>query len=153
MVIVRWLIYHQRVSTGSATYSASAVSAGAYLYYVSEQGAVALVEAGRVFKRVAKHTQMPVVLTSSQETNPDVQDPLMRELQEDLPKSIAARRKRQGVINAWGDMHVVIGKHAGSFPVVTCTVFGILSEKNRFGFGKRLRSDCDSKIQCQTRRV
>ncbi len=39
----------------------------------------------------AKGTEIPVVLTSSQETNIDVQSPLMPELQEILPDAYAAR--------------------------------------------------------------
>lgn len=53
--------------------------------------------------KFAKGTGMPVVLTSSQETNLDVQGPLMPELQAVLPEAFAARIKRQGVVNAWDD--------------------------------------------------
>jgi nicotinamidase-related amidase len=51
----------------------------------------------------AKGTGMPVVLTSSQETNLDAQGPLMPELQAIVPEAFAARIKRQGVVNAWDD--------------------------------------------------
>jgi nicotinamidase-related amidase len=54
-----------------------------------------------ILAKFAKGTGMPVVLTSSQETN--VQGPLMPELQEILPEAFAARIKRQGVVNAWDD--------------------------------------------------
>lgn len=53
--------------------------------------------------KFAKGTDMPVVLTSSQETNIDVQGPLMPELQEALPDAFASRIKREGVVNAWDD--------------------------------------------------
>ena len=56
-----------------------------------------------ILARFAKGTGMPVVLTSSQETNLNVQGPLMPELQEILPEAFAARVKRQGVVNAWDD--------------------------------------------------
>ena len=48
----------------------------------------------------AKGTGMPVVLTSSQETNVNAQGPLMPELQEIVPDAFAARVKRLGVVNA-----------------------------------------------------
>lgn len=53
--------------------------------------------------KFAKGTNMPVVLTSSQENNIDVQGPLMPELKEILPEAYAARVQRQGVVNAWDD--------------------------------------------------
>ncbi|MBD1847866.1 isochorismatase family protein [Cyanobacteria bacterium FACHB-63] len=56
-----------------------------------------------ILAKFASGTGMPVVLTSSQETNIDVQGPLMPELQEILPEAFAARIKRQGVVNAWDD--------------------------------------------------
>ncbi|WP_291987239.1 isochorismatase family protein [Accumulibacter sp.] len=56
-----------------------------------------------ILARFAAGTQMPVVLTSSQETNIDVQGPLMPELQQALPEAFAARIKRVGVVNAWND--------------------------------------------------
>ena len=56
-----------------------------------------------ILAKFAKGTGMPVVLTSSQETNLNVQGPLMPELQEILPEAFAARVKRQGVVNAWDD--------------------------------------------------
>jgi nicotinamidase-related amidase len=56
-----------------------------------------------ILARFAKGTGMPVVLTSSQETNLNVQGPLMPELQEALPEAFAARIKREGVVNAWDD--------------------------------------------------
>lgn len=56
-----------------------------------------------ILARFAKGTGMPVVLTSSQETNVHVQGPLMPELQEILPEAFASRIRRQGVVNAWDD--------------------------------------------------
>jgi nicotinamidase-related amidase len=56
-----------------------------------------------ILAKFAKGTGMPTVLTSSQETNVNVQGPLMPELQEILPEEFAARIKRQGVVNAWDD--------------------------------------------------
>lgn len=56
-----------------------------------------------ILAKFAAGTGMPVVLTSSQETNVNVQGPLMPELQESLPKEFAARIQRQGVVNAWDD--------------------------------------------------
>ena len=58
-----------------------------------------------ILAKFAKGTGMPTVLTSSQETNVNVQGPLMPELQEILPEAFAARVKRQGVVNAWDDEH------------------------------------------------
>jgi nicotinamidase-related amidase len=56
-----------------------------------------------VLAKFAKGTGMPVVLTSSQETNVNIQGPLMPELQEIQPEAFAARIKRKGVVNAWDD--------------------------------------------------
>jgi nicotinamidase-related amidase len=56
-----------------------------------------------ILARFAAGTGMPVVLTSSQETNVNVQGPLMPELAEMLPAAFAARIRRQGVVNAWED--------------------------------------------------
>jgi nicotinamidase-related amidase len=56
-----------------------------------------------ILAKFAKGTGMPTVLTSSQETNINVQGPLMPELQEILPEAFAARIQRQGVVNAWED--------------------------------------------------
>ena len=56
-----------------------------------------------ILAKFAKGTGMPVVLTSSQETNINLQGPLMPELQEALPEAFAARIQRQGVVNAWDD--------------------------------------------------
>ncbi|WP_421327552.1 isochorismatase family protein [Aeromonas veronii] len=46
---------------------------------------------------------MPLVLTSSQETNINFQGPLMPELKDICPDAFAARIKRRGVVNAWDD--------------------------------------------------
>ena len=51
----------------------------------------------------AEGTGMPLVLTSSQETNVDVQGPLMPELEGIAPTAFAARVRRTGVVNAWDD--------------------------------------------------
>ncbi|MCU0889763.1 MAG: isochorismatase family protein [Rubritepida sp.] len=56
-----------------------------------------------ILAKFAAGTGMPVVLTSSQETNVNVQGPLMPELAEALPEAFAARIRRQGVVNAWDD--------------------------------------------------
>jgi len=56
-----------------------------------------------ILAKFAAGTGMPVVLTSSQETNVNVQGPLMPELAEICPEAFAARVKRQGVVNAWDD--------------------------------------------------
>lgn len=56
-----------------------------------------------ILAKFAKGTGLPVVLTSSQETNTQAQGPLMPELQEALPEAFAVRIKRQGVVNAWDD--------------------------------------------------
>ena len=58
------LIYRHRVSKGNATYSASAVSAGAYLYFVSEQGEVTVVETRSDFKTVATNHMNQVVMAT-----------------------------------------------------------------------------------------
>jgi nicotinamidase-related amidase len=55
----------------------------------------------RVFARFAKAAGMPVVLTSSLET--EAQGPLLPDFQTILPAEFAARVKRVGVINAWDD--------------------------------------------------
>lgn len=51
--------------------------------------------------KTASILKMPVVLTSSQETN--AQGPLMSELREILPEEFAARIKRAGIVNAMED--------------------------------------------------
>jgi nicotinamidase-related amidase len=51
--------------------------------------------------KFAKVTGIPVVLTSSQETN--VQGLLLPELAEAQPEAYEARVKRQGIVNAWDD--------------------------------------------------
>ncbi|MBL8380475.1 MAG: isochorismatase family protein [Burkholderiales bacterium] len=56
-----------------------------------------------ILAKFAKGTGMPLVLTSSQETNVNVQGPLMPELETIAPKEFAARIKRTGVVNAWDD--------------------------------------------------
>ena len=56
-----------------------------------------------ILAKFAAGTGMPVVLTSSQETNVNVQGRLMPELEEICPEAYEARVKRQGVVNAWDD--------------------------------------------------
>jgi nicotinamidase-related amidase len=56
-----------------------------------------------ILARFAAGTGMPAVLTSSQETDVNVQGPLMPELAEALPEAFARRIQRQGVVNAWDD--------------------------------------------------
>ncbi len=56
-----------------------------------------------ILAKFAAGTGIPLVLTSSQETNVDVQGPLMPELEEISPAAFAARVKRTGVVNAWDD--------------------------------------------------
>jgi nicotinamidase-related amidase len=56
-----------------------------------------------ILAKFAKGTDIPIVLTSSQEDNTDVQGPLMPELQDALPEAFARRIKRHGVVNAWDD--------------------------------------------------
>lgn len=51
--------------------------------------------------RAAAILDLPVVLTSSQESN--VQGPLMPELRELLPDAYEARVQRTGLVNAWAD--------------------------------------------------
>ena len=56
-----------------------------------------------ILAKFAKGTNMPLVLTSSQETNVNVQGPLMPELETIAPEAFGARIKRKGVVNAWDD--------------------------------------------------
>eukprot|EP00435_Cladocopium_sp_Y103_P077765 s1_g1504.t1 len=49
--------------------------------------------------KFAKGTGIPVVLTSSQETNE--QGPIMPAFEEAIPEAYAARIKRDGIVNAW----------------------------------------------------
>lgn len=55
----------------------------------------------RTMARFAKAAGMPIVLTSSLET--EAQGPLLPEFQEIMPEEFAARIRRTGVINAWDD--------------------------------------------------
>lgn len=55
----------------------------------------------RVIARFAKSAKMPIVLTSSLET--EAQGPLLPEFEEIMPEEFANRVKRTGVINAWDD--------------------------------------------------
>lgn len=61
---------------------------------VVKQNAIALA-------KTAKILGLPVVLTSSQETN--IQGLLLSEFQEILPEVYNARIKRAGIVNAWND--------------------------------------------------
>ena len=51
--------------------------------------------------KTAKVLGMPVVMTSSQESN--VQGPLIPELAEILPEQFQSRIQRAGIVNAWND--------------------------------------------------
>ncbi len=53
--------------------------------------------------KAASATGMPVVLTSSQEDQTDVQGPLFPELQEILPDAYAVRIKRGGTVDSMAD--------------------------------------------------
>jgi nicotinamidase-related amidase len=64
----------------------------------------------RVMARFAKSAGMPVVLTSSLES--EVQGPLLPEFMDILPAEYAARIQRTGVINAWDDPQFVAAVRA-----------------------------------------
>jgi nicotinamidase-related amidase len=64
----------------------------------------------RVMARFAKSAGMPVVLTSSLET--EAQGPLLPEFKEILPAEYEARIQRTGVINAWDDPKFVAAVRA-----------------------------------------
>lgn len=51
--------------------------------------------------KTARILDIPVVLTSSQESN--LQGQLIQELREILPEAFAARVQRAGIVNAWSD--------------------------------------------------
>ena len=53
--------------------------------------------------KAAAATDMPVVMTSSQEDQTDVQGPLFPELEEILPDAFATRIKRAGTVDAMAD--------------------------------------------------
>ena len=53
--------------------------------------------------KAARATGMPVVMTSSQETQVDVQGPLFPELEGILPDAFAARIKRGGTVDSMAD--------------------------------------------------
>lgn len=56
-----------------------------------------------ILAKFAQGTGMPLVLTSSQEDNLQVQGPLMPELAVIAPEAFELRIKRHGVVNAWDD--------------------------------------------------
>jgi nicotinamidase-related amidase len=64
----------------------------------------------RVMARFAKSAGIPVVLTSSLET--EAQGPLLPEFKEILPTEYEARIQRTGVINAWDDPKFVAAVRA-----------------------------------------
>ncbi len=64
----------------------------------------------RVMARFAKSAGMPVVLTSSMETQ--AQGPLLPDFKEILPTEYEARIQRTGVINAWDDPEFVAAVRA-----------------------------------------
>lgn len=63
-------------------------------YDVVKQNAIALA-------KTAKILGLPVILTSSQETN--IQGLLLSEFKEILPEAYSARVQRAGIVNAWND--------------------------------------------------
>lgn len=83
--------------------------------------------------KTAKILNMPVVLTSSQETQ--AQGPLMNELEAILPAEYASRIKRPGVVNSMDDPHfaaavMATGRKKFILAGVTndvCTVFPALT--------------------------
>ncbi|MBE9464012.1 isochorismatase family protein [Dyadobacter subterraneus] len=60
-----------------------------------------IISRARALARIAKDLDIPVVLTSSQEEL--AQGPLIKDMEEILPKQFADRVKRQGITNAWDD--------------------------------------------------
>ncbi|MBU3738175.1 MAG: isochorismatase family protein [Rhodoferax sp.] len=64
----------------------------------------------RVMARFAKSAGMPIVLTSSLET--EAQGPLLPEFKEMMPAEYEARIQRTGVINAWDDPKFVAAVRA-----------------------------------------
>ena len=58
------LIYRQRIGTGSQTYSASPVTAGGHIYFVSEQGDVTVIEAGSTFRQIASNDMADIVMAT-----------------------------------------------------------------------------------------
>ncbi|WP_297508474.1 isochorismatase family protein [uncultured Caulobacter sp.] len=89
----------------------------------------------RTIARFAKAAGMPIVLTSSLET--EAQGPLLPEFQQILPQEYAARIRRTGVINAWDDPAFAAavratGKHnllIGGLTTDVCLVPPALSAK------------------------
>lgn len=83
--------------------------------------------------KTASILKMPVVLTSSQETN--VQGPLMDTLEAALPEAFAARIKRAGIVNAMDDANFAAAvKATGRKKIIVagvtndvCTVFPALT--------------------------
>jgi nicotinamidase-related amidase len=64
----------------------------------------------RVITRFAASAGMPIVLTSSLET--EAQGPLLPELAEIIPDAYEQRIKRVGVVDAWDDAAFVAAVHA-----------------------------------------
>jgi outer membrane protein assembly factor BamB len=58
------LVYRQRIGTGGSTYSASAVSAGGHIYFVSERGEVTVIEVGDAFQKVATNEMGEIVMAT-----------------------------------------------------------------------------------------
>jgi hypothetical protein len=64
----------------------------------------------RVITRFAASAGMPIVLTSSLET--EAQGPLLPEFAEIIPDAYEQRIKRVGVVDAWDDAAFVAAVHA-----------------------------------------
>lgn len=58
------LIYRKRIGTGSQTYTASAVTAGRHIYFVSEHGDLTVIEAGNTFRPIASNDMGDVVMST-----------------------------------------------------------------------------------------
>ncbi len=102
-----------------------------------------------ILAKFAKGTGIPAVLTSSQETNINVQGPLMPELQETLPEAFAARIKRQGVVNAWDDENFAnacrrTGKRNFVMAGVTTDVCMVAPAISAFEEGFNVQVVCDA---------
>lgn len=71
------------------------------LHFVANRSHELIISRTRALARLAKALEIPVVLTSSQETN--MQGLLLPDLQDLLPEEYEARVKRSGITNAWDD--------------------------------------------------
>jgi nicotinamidase-related amidase len=71
------------------------------LNFVANRSHELIISRMRALARLAKALEIPVVLTSSQETN--AQGLLLHDLKELLPEEYESRVKRGGITNAWDD--------------------------------------------------